>query len=363
MKDLERNEGVQLTNYPCISTYLDLNIKNDKEVYLFHKKTKKSYVIGMEEYFLLLQADGTKSYQELAQKSNSYTKEKTEQLFLRFEELRFVNDKIELIDTERKWFRRKIGLLNGNKLILDNALWNKVLAFLLKYLALPFFIFSVVAIALSEKINADYVQKLQEVQSALVMLPMIWISISLHEFGHTSVARSYKVNVPEIGVMLYMIMPYAYTNLSFIATLKKKSQRLCILFSGILMNFLLSGISFMAALFVPLGISRYFILYGVANITLIITNLLIFFKLDGYFLFQEIIEEESLREKSIQYVKFIFQDMIEKVQHRQSHALQYERSGRDLADSIFYFVFGILFVAYIPIIIVSWIINMIFYFT
>lgn len=362
MNDLKRNEGAQLRNYPCISTYLDLNIKNDKEVYLFHKKTKKSYVIGMEEYFLLLQADGTKSYQELAQKSNSYTKEKIEQLFLKFEDLRFVNDTIELNDTEHRGLRRKIGLINGNKLILDNALWNKVIAFLLKYLALPLFIFSVVAIVLNDKFNTDYMRELQELQSALVMLPMIWISISLHEFGHASVARSYEVNVPEIGIMLYIIMPYAYTNLSFIATLKKKSQRLCILFSGILMNFLLSGISFLVALFVPFGMSRYFILYGVANTTLIITNLLIFFKLDGYFIFQEIIEEDSLREKSIQYVKFIFKYMIEKVRNKQSYVLQYERSGRDLADNIFYFAFGILFVSYIPIIIVSWILNMIFYF-
>lgn len=362
MNDLERNEGIQLRNYPCISTYLDFNRKNDKEVYLFHKKTKKSYVIGMEEYFLLLQADGTKSHEELAKKSNRYTKEKIEQLFLKFEELRFVNDTIELNDTERRWFRKKIGLINGNKLILDNALWNKVIAFLLKYLALPLFIFSIFAIALNNKFDAEYMQELQELRSALVMLPMIWISISLHEFGHASVARSYKVNVPEIGIMLYIIMPYAYTNLSFIATLKKKSQRLCILFSGILMNFLLSGISFLAALFVPFGISGYFILYGVANITLIITNMLIFFKLDGYFIFQEIIEEDSLREKSMQYVKTIFKDMIEKVWNKRSHVLQYERSGRDLADNIFYFVFGSLFVSYVPIIIVSWIINMIFYF-
>ena len=230
-------------------------------------------------------------------------------------------------------------------------------------MAIPLFIISAVAIALNDEIDANYMMELQGLSSAIIMLPMIWISITLHEFGHASVARSYKVNVPDIGIMIYIVMPYAYTNLSFIATLKKKSQRLCILFSGMLMNFLLAGIAFMISLAIPGDISKYFILYGVSNITLIITNLLIFFKLDGYFIFQELIGENSLREKSIQYIKVCFMNVIEKVHNKQSYVLQYEHSDRDLTDDLFYFIFGILSVSYIPIIIVSWIINMIFYFT
>lgn len=356
------NGCIGLNKCPCISANLDFNIVNDNEVHLFHRITKKNYVIGMEEYSLMIQADGTKSYEELSQTSSCYSEEIIEMLFMKFEELHFVNDTQTINKDERKWFRKRIGLINGNRLIPENSAWNKIFAFILKYVSVPLFISSIVALIINNRFSTEYMQGIQELRSALIMLPMIWISISLHEFGHASVARSYKVNVPEIGIMLYICMPYAYTNLSYIATLKKKRQRLCVLFAGMLMNFFLAGIAFWIAFFLPENMSKYFALYGISNITLVITNLLIFFKLDGYFIFQELIGESNLRGKSIEYVKVVFAGFVEKIRNKQPYVLQYERVERDITDKIFYFFFGMLTISYIPIILASWIINLIFYF-
>ncbi len=351
-----------VNNCPCISTNLDLNVGKDDRVYLFHKITKKSYVIGKEEYSLLLKADGTKNYEELSAISRCYSKEDIERLFIKFEELHFVNDNEKNYKDGKKRFQKKIGLINGNRLISEDAVWNRILAFALKYLSIPLFATSLIGLLLSGRLNEEMMNGIQEFRSILWMLPMIWISVSLHELGHASIARSYKMNVPEIGIMIYIFMPYAYTNLSYIATLSKKRQRLCVLFAGMLMNFLLAGIAFGTAFFIKPEISKYFVLYGVSNITLIITNLLIFFKLDGYFIFQEMIGEENLREKSIASVKNTFVTAMNRIINRQPYILQYEKTDTEPADKIFYFSFGILVVSYIPVILVSWVVNIISYF-
>ncbi|MBU3228118.1 site-2 protease family protein [Clostridium algidicarnis] len=176
--------------------------------------------------------------------------------------------------------------------------------------------------------------------STFLMIPMLLITILFHEIAHAIVARNYNVNVPEIGFKIYYFIPLAYTNLTFIALLDSKKQRNITLFAGCFMNFLLAGISFILACFFKGNLCVFCIAYGVENIILILTNMTIFFKLDGYYIYQELMEEKNLREKSMVYFKSTVIAKLTKLYKQSKDKVNIEIITLSTNNNIFYFLFG-----------------------
>ncbi|WP_054744102.1 site-2 protease family protein [Cellulosilyticum ruminicola] len=184
---------------------------------------------------------------------------------------------------------------------------------------------------------------------SITYIVIFLILLAIHEFAHAVVSRKYNVNVPEIGVMFYFFVPFVYTNLTFTKLLKSKWQQLMCLLGGIFSNLLIAGICMGIACIDAFTYSVLFEIIELLNIALVLINLVIFFKLDGYYIFQLIEDESNLREKSIAYVKSVIQLSLNEIKGKKTK-VKVQRKTDYESNSLFYFVFGILSIGYIPII-------------
>ena len=67
----------------------------------------------------------------------------------------------------------------------------------------------------------------------------ILVSGLVHEGSHALVARSFRVHVPRVGVMLFVLHPSFYADVSGINLLSRRDQRVMVLLAGVMGNNLL----------------------------------------------------------------------------------------------------------------------------
>lgn len=107
------------------------------------------------------------------------------------------------------------------------------------------------------------------------------IGLSLHEAGHAIAAKAYGAPVYEIGIRISLI-PAAYTLMKETAV-KNRLKRTHVYAAGVETNFLLAGLFFAAAYFIPgYGIRTFFFYAGLENILLGVSNFCFFLPLDGF---------------------------------------------------------------------------------
>lgn len=107
------------------------------------------------------------------------------------------------------------------------------------------------------------------------------LGLSLHEAGHAIAAKAYGAPVYEIGIRISLI-PAAYTLMKETAV-KNRLKRTHIYAAGVETNFLLAGLFFAAAYFMPgYGIRTFFFYAGLENILLGVANFCFFLPLDGF---------------------------------------------------------------------------------
>jgi len=107
------------------------------------------------------------------------------------------------------------------------------------------------------------------------------IGLLLHEAGHAIAAKAYMAPVYEVGITI-SLLPAAYTLMKE-TTVKNRLKRTHIYAAGVEANFLLAGLFFAAAYFIPgSGIQTFFFFAGLENILLGVANSCFFLPLDGF---------------------------------------------------------------------------------
>lgn len=338
---------------PCISQHVEVYFEREGSITVYNRMTGKTYSIGRKEYDILKNLDGTKTSEELSLISKSYSVDEIDSLISKFETIGFIRNKE--IKSKINILKIKKGLINANKWINPNHIIPKILAFIIIYLSIPLFL---VGLYLGYK-NINLIYKILENSitspSIIILIPTTLFVLSLHELGHAIVARNKGVNVPDIGIMLYWFMPCAYTNLTGITFIQSKAVKLLIFFSGMFVNMGLSGIALILLQFTSGKLYDFLIWFAVSNLSIILVNLLIFLKLDGYFILQELLCEKKLREKSFKYIK----DGIMSFYNRKSrigkkrllyHGEFLNYAGKSDLNNSVYWLYGVLSILYIPII-------------
>lgn len=287
-------------NNPCVNVNLDIYHEINGKISIFHRSTGKTYVIGSKEYSVLKELDGTKSINKIAEDS-VYSVDELNYLIQYFEKLGFIKG----FDVKAKFnlIRMKKPLVNGNKLINpETAVW-KILNFIILYFSIPLFLLGcLVNINNGHEILNNITNNLLS-PGTLIVLPITLVMLSLHELGHAVVARCLNVNVPEIGFMVYWFMPCAYTNLSGINFLDARKKRILCLVAGMFVNVLLAGIGLLLLPFMSGYAYRFTLWLAVSNLGIILMNLVVFLKLDGYFLLEEFVGMKGLRKQSFDYLR------------------------------------------------------------
>lgn len=174
----------------------------------------------------------------------------------------------------------------------------------LELLCIPMFIIGLVCIGINlETIKAE-ILLIGDMGNKKLMLSIVVvfaISTLFHEVGHLLAALSEDLLIGEIGFMLYWFMPCAYTTICGISLVDNKHRRLRILMSGINMNLFISGI-FLVIMSVINKFKMIMLLAIGVNMFLALSNLLVFLKLDGYYVLEQLLEIKNLREKSFDCV-------------------------------------------------------------
>jgi hypothetical protein len=139
---------------------------------------------------------------------------------------------------------------------------------------------------------------------------LIGLSISLvllqfatvigHEFCHVIFAINRGAIVPEMGAMLYYLSPSGFSDLTQIYFFDKKSSKIICLISGLVFNFTISCLSLVLFYYTRLYLFQ--VLFFV-NMIVIFINFGFYIKLDGYYILQILLNENYLREKSINALK------------------------------------------------------------
>lgn len=340
-------------NYPCISSNIEMYEEKNGKISVFNKVTGKTYAIGIAEYKVLCNMDGTNSIEELSIISEKYSVDSLNKLIIQFKKIGFLKGSYE--GKKINILKIKKGLFNGNKIINPSNIICKIATIIIIYCSIPIFILGLLGIIKD-------ISKIREIllrgiftPRFFVIIPYTLLVLSLHELGHAVVARTMGANVPEIGVMIYWFMPCAYTNLSGISFIENKYKRILALSSGIFVNLFLSGIGMIVLKYIS---DKYYTLvlwFSMSNFSIVIANLLVFLKLDGYFILQELLEIKSLREKSFAYLKSKVANRLIILRTNKERNIKYNSeiifSNDDKLEDVIYIIYGFLAIIYIPVLI------------
>jgi putative peptide zinc metalloprotease protein len=141
----------------------------------------------------------------------------------------------------------RIPLFNPDKWLskhIDSIrwLWSKPVAFLL-----IIFLAASTAIGISQR--AEILHQGQQLMAAygssliLIFGLLTALVVTLHELGHAFTLKRYGGIVPEIGLLMIMLMPAAYTNTTDAYCLVRRYQRVLVVAAGVLVQFIIAAIS------------------------------------------------------------------------------------------------------------------------
>ncbi|MFT4143476.1 MAG: M50 family metallopeptidase [Mobilitalea sp.] len=340
---------------PCINPNLEIYFEANGKISVFNKKSLKTYMVGKNEYNVLKDLDGIKTIVDISKNSRIYSELEISYLINQFEKLGFIKGKD--IKAKRNLIKIKKSLINGNRIINPkNVIW-KIVSFILIYLSIPILVMGIITNLSDFNQIVVTLENNLFTPSALLLVPITLFVLSLHELGHAVIARCFNVNVPEIGIMLYWFMPCAYTNLSGITFLEQRSKRILSLFAGILVNVLLMGIGLLLLNVVTGNIYNFSLWFSLSNLSIIFVNLMVFLKLDGYFLLEELLSLKGLRKKSFQYVKNNILSIVAKTRPVGGSKPKYSgvrlESDQSSLDHIVFFFYVLFSCLYIPLILLS----------
>ncbi|MNX69642.1 hypothetical protein D3C86_1008690 [compost metagenome] len=133
---------------------------------------------------------------------------------------------------------------------------------------------------------------------------LLLLILALHEFGHAAVAHAMGAPVRQIGVMLYMGMPFGYCDVSAAHLLPRKRDRIAVSLGGLYYQMGLGALAVLAWAWLPFGEPARGIALKVAIVASasIVFDLNPFAKLDGYYVLADGLGIPNLRDRSFAYL-------------------------------------------------------------
>ncbi len=283
-----------------LNRHIIINPLNDR-VLIYNKHSKKAYSIGKNEYEVLALIDGKRTVEQICERVNHYSSAEVSQLLAQFDSLGFLSGNQTAKNRRLNPLMLKFALAYP-KHRPPNA-FNTIYTVFIKYMAFPLFLLGVIAFILyGANPRANMIGLPFSVSAASIL-----IAITLHELSHAAVAKKEGAIVAEIGVgLMCCFIPCMYTSIIAVDRIKKKSSRILVYASGMLLNLALIGISILLSMFTSKTLSGCLMVFANLNLFLILINLNFFFKTDAYSILAEIFNDRLLKEHSFSYFIAIF---------------------------------------------------------
>ena len=345
---------------PAIGNHIELYPYEGNKVNIYNKNTGKTFLVGEKEGRVLSCLDGHRTIASVQEECPFYTTQEIEQLIEAF-------NQIGLFEKQKKKInilKLKLRLFNPNKLFSNEGKLTKISFYVIMILC-PVLLVAGLSSGLLRTFGfvnttIDFSNIIFQYMNFDVV-DYIWLGVAafaclaIHELAHTITARYYNVNVPEIGVMLYCLIPCAYTNISNINLLKSKKQRLLVLLSGSFVNLGIVGVCWLMMNLIDYPFKQAFLL-GVILINLgtLFMNGMVFLKFDGYYIAEVLFDEPKLKEKATLHFKGFLGALLSKDKKgiREYRAMMKVNSEEQL-NHITYCVMAIVSGAYIPFLLIS----------
>ncbi|MGH2785390.1 MAG: cyclic nucleotide-binding domain-containing protein [Actinomycetota bacterium] len=155
-------------------------------------------------------------------------------------------------------------------------------------------------------------------ESAAASVGLLYVadyaSTFVHESGHALATIHAGRRVNSAGFMLYLGMPAFFIETTDTWMAPRKG-RMTAAAAGPFIETVTAGIATMAALWLPAtAITLFLYRYAVLCYITIAQNLIPFLRLDGYYIMMDALEEQNLRERSFEFVRF---DLLGKIRKRE----------------------------------------------
>lgn len=294
-----------------VGKHIELYPIKDDCLSAFNRTTRKTYAFGKKESAVLRRLDGTHTLEEIREACPFYSAEELQLLMDAFGRIGLFRPE----KTKLSILRMRFRLLNPNAFLKSGSRTTNILFYLLVWGAPLTFLIGV-ACNLLAGANTGAAPAAAEalLQSIYDLSPWGWVAVAvasdlclaLHEAAHAVAARYYDTNVPEIGVMLYFFMPFAYTNVSGLNLLTKKKEKLVILFAGTLANLGVIGLIYML---IPLvgapSVRAVLYMIIIANLITVVTNGMVFLKFDGYYILEVLFDAPGFKDQATTYLRLL----------------------------------------------------------
>jgi putative peptide zinc metalloprotease protein len=156
-------------------------------------------------------------------------------------------------------------------------------------------------------VNSTSLVHFSEVNVYVILgtLLLLLLSSFIHELGHASACRYFRVKHGGVGFGLYLTFPVFYTDVSETWKLKRK-ERLVVNMAGVYFQLILLIPFFLIYFVTGNYIIKWFLL--TVNIGLLVT-LNPFFKFDGYWIVSDLLGVSNLRKKSGELFRFFIKKL------------------------------------------------------
>ena len=345
-----------------IGSHIEAYPYEDSKLNIYNKNTGKTFVLGEKETRVFKLLDGTNSVEDIQRLCPFYTAEELDKLISAFSDIGF----FEKAKKKFNPLKIKLRLFNPNKYFKENGVVTKIFHYGI-CIGCPLML--IIGMLIMRFLGGERAFEMVESLSALSALSVphvivtVFLSLlclALHEFAHMVTARRYGVNVTEAGVMLYFLIPCAYTNITGINLLKSKGKRLTVLLSGTLVNIGIIGLCYgVMGLCNSAVISVNCVIIMLVNLSTIFMNTMVLIKFDGYYLLETLLDEPKLREKAISHLLTWLQLTVGKDKEKKAAFKNtVNDSGSGILQHFTYCCYGVLSVSYIPFVLLNTIIPL-----
>lgn len=135
------------------------------------------------------------------------------------------------------------------------------------------------------------------------------ITKTWHELGHALLCRFFGGQVPSLGMMLLLLTPLPYVDVSASWSFPRSQQRILVAGGGMIFEFFLAAL----ALFVwastpegPLNALCYNIVL-LASITTLLFNLNPLLRFDGYYILSDFLQIPNLSQRALLHLKYLME--------------------------------------------------------
>jgi putative peptide zinc metalloprotease protein len=283
----------------------DINLPNK---YLLKTPSGKRYEISELLYSLLTLINNKNSYELIAnnlsekigrQLTTDDVKEIVSKYVLPYDvlELNVKNNNLDEKKTPLWW---SIPLLSQSTI---SPITNILSHLFSKYL---FYIFLLAYVAIYIYISIFHTTKYEidalSTYNIIMVYFIYFVSIFVHELGHSSACCKFGATHGNIGIGFYLIFPVFYADVSDIWKLNK-NKRLIVDLAGIYFQMIFSVFLFIFYVATNNPIFLFSILFIAYSILVALNP---FFKFDGYWALSDILGVSNLRKQSKEYAHFIF---------------------------------------------------------